>query len=214
MSMNHGYTELELDVLRELGNIGAGNAATALSSMLNQKVDMSVPHVRITSFDDAVNSFGGAEQLAAGVLLSFESETEDEAEKIRGMLLFIVDIASANDIVGMITGGFFVDDGSPDAEEMKRSALQEIGNIIGASYMNSISTLTGLTLNISIPFLAIDMVGAILSIPIAEFGALSDTVLFIEESFKGIEKDINSNMSLFADSESINKIMRKLGIEI
>ena len=207
------YTDIEIDVLRELGNIGAGNAATSLSTMLNATVDMAVPVVRITSFDDAVQSFGGAENLAAGVLLSFEGLEGVEKEEIKGMLLFIVDIESANDIVSMLTGGMY-EPGSPEFEEMKPSVLSEIGNIMGAAYINSIATLTGLALNISVPYLATDMVGAILSIPIAEFGALSDTVLFIEESFSGVGKDINSSMSLFAGSETIDIIMQKLGIEV
>jgi len=213
MSSKEAYTDIEIDVLRELGNIGAGNAATSLSTMLNATVDMAVPVVRITSFDDAVQSFGGAENLAAGVLLSFEGLEGVEKEEIKGMLLFIVDIESANDIVSMLTGGMY-EPGSPEFEEMKPSVLSEIGNIMGAAYINSIATLTGLALNISVPYLATDMVGAILSIPIAEFGALSDTVLFIEESFSGVGKDINSSMSLFAGSETIDIIMQKLGIEV
>ncbi|MBO4725827.1 MAG: chemotaxis protein CheC [Firmicutes bacterium] len=213
MSSKEAYTDIEIDVLRELGNIGAGNAATSLSTMLNATVDMAVPVVRITSFDDAVQSFGGAENLAAGVLLSFEGLEGVEKEEIKGMLLFIVDIESANDIVSMLTGGMY-EPGSPEFEEMKPSVLSEIGNIMGAAYINSIATLTGLALNISVPYLATDMVGAILSIPIAEFGALSDTVLFIEESFNGVGKDINSSMSLFAGSETIDIIMHKLGIEV
>jgi chemotaxis protein CheC len=212
-SNKEAYTDIEIDVLRELGNIGAGNAATSLSTMLNATVDMAVPVVRITSFDDAVESFGGAENLAAGVLLSFEGLEGVEKEEIKGMLLFIVDIESANDIVSMLTGGMY-EPGSPEFEEMKPSVLSEIGNIMGAAYINSIATLTGLALNISVPYLATDMVGAILSIPIAEFGALSDTVLFIEESFSGVGKDINSSMSLFAGSETIDVIMKKLGIEL
>ncbi len=208
------YTEMEIDVLRELGNIGAGNAATSLSSLLNEKVDMAVPNVRITSFDDAVKAFGGAEHLAAGVLLSFEGlEGNEESKDIRGMLLFIVEIESANDIVSMLTGGMY-EAGTPEFEEMKLSALQEIGNIMGAAYINSIATLTGLALNISVPYLAIDMVGAILSIPIAEFGAISDNVLFIEEGFIGQDKNINSSMSLFAGSETVDTIMKRLGIEV
>ena len=213
MSSKEAYTDIEIDVLRELGNIGAGNAATSLSTMLNATVDMAVPVVRITSFDDAVQSFGGAENLAAGVLLSFEGLEGVEKEEIKGMLLFIVDIESANDIVSMLTGGMY-EPGSPEFEEMKPSVLSEIGNIMGAAYINSIATLTGLALNISVPYLATDMVGASLSIPIAEFGALSDTVLFIEESFNGVGKDINSSMSLFAGSETIDIIMHKLGIEV
>ena len=213
MSSKEAYTDIEIDVLRELGNIGAGNAATSLSTMLNATVDMAVPVVRITSFDDAVQSFGGAENLAAGVLLSFEGLEGVEKEEIKGMLLFIVDIESANDIVSMLTGGMY-EPGSPEFEEMKPSVLSEIGNIMGAAYINSIATLTGLALNISVPYLATDMVGASLSIPSAEFGALSDTVLFIEESFNGVGKDINSSMSLFAGSETIDIIMHKLGIEV
>ena len=214
MSSKEAYTDIEIDVLRELGNIGAGNAATSLSTMLNQTIDMAVPVVRITSFDDAVQSFGGAENLVAGVLLSFEGlEGVEESEGIKGMLLFIIDIESADDIVTMLTRGMY-EPGSPEFEEMKPSVLSEIGNIMGAAYINSIATLTGLALNISVPYLSTDMVGAILSIPIAEFGALSDTVLFIEESFKGVGKDINSSMSLFAGSETIDIIMKKLGIEL
>ncbi len=196
--------ELQIDVLREIGNIGAGNAATALATMLDEKVDISVPKVRITDFDTAVNALGGAETLTVGVLVNFMGEAT-------GMIMFLLRMEDARNILQILVGGDPEESGELD--DLKLSAIKEIGNILGSSYINSIATLTGMSIQISIPYIAIDMAGALMSVPVIEFGSVGDKVMFIEESFIAEDNQLNSNVIMFAEMETIKTIMERLGIE-
>lgn len=98
--------------------------------------------------------------------------------------------------------------------ELKLSAIKEIGNILGSSYINAIATLTGLQINLSVPYIAIDMAGAIMSVPIIEFGSVGDKIMFIEEVFSGRENDLRSNVIMFAQIETLKLIMERLGLNL
>lgn len=206
--MLKNYDELndvQIDVLREIGNIGAGNAATALSTILDERVEISLPRVRITDFDTAVNALGGAETMTVGVLVNFSGEAN-------GMIMFLLNMEDAKAIMSIL----IQDEGDDNGQlsELKLSAIKEIGNILGSSYINSISTLTGLTITISIPYIAIDMAGALMSVPIIEFGSVGDKVMFIEECFSAEENNLTSNIIMFAEIETLKIIMERLGLGI
>lgn len=196
--------EMQIDMLREIGNIGAGNAATALATILDEKVDMSVPSVRITGFDEAVENLGGAESLTVAVLVNFGGDAN-------GMIMFLLNVEDAKSIMDILVGE---DDGEEGLSEMKISGIKEIGNILASSYVNAISALTGLTIEVSVPYVAIDMVGALMSVPIIEFGAIGDKLMFIEENFEGETNDLKSNMIMFAEINTLKTIMQKLGLEV
>jgi len=201
------YEELndeQIDLLREIGNIGAGNAATALATMLDEKVEMSIPKVTITGFNEAVHELGGAETMTVGVLVSFNGEAN-------GMIMFLLNMEDAKGIMNILVGE---DDDDGELTEMKLSAIKEIGNILSSTYINSIAALTGLTINVTVPYVAIDMVGAIMSVPIIEFGALGDKLMFIEENFFGESNHLKSNIIMFAEIETLKIIMQKLGLDL
>ncbi|KNZ42642.1 chemotaxis protein CheC [Acetobacterium bakii] len=205
--MFENYEELsaeQIDLLREIGNIGAGNAATALATMLDEKVDMTVPSVRITGFDEAVTSLGGAETMTVAVLVNFSGDAN-------GMIMFLLNVEDAKSIMDILIGE---DDGEEELSEMKISGIKEIGNILSSSYLNAISALTGLTIHVSVPYVAIDMVGALMSVPIIEFGAIGEKLMFIEENFLGETNELKSNMIMFAEIDTLKVIMQKLGLEI
>ena len=205
--MFENYEELndeQIDLLREIGNIGAGNAATALATMLDEKVEMSIPKVTITGFNEAVHELGGAETMTVGVLVSFNGEAN-------GMIMFLLNMEDAKGIMNILVGE---DDDDGELTEMKLSAIKEIGNILSSTYINSIAALTGLTINVTVPYVAIDMVGAIMSVPIIEFGALGDKLMFIEENFFGESNHLKSNIIMFAEIETLKIIMQKLGLDI
>lgn len=195
--------EMQIDMLREIGNIGAGNAATALATILDEKVDMSVPSVRITGFDEAVENLGGAETMTVAVLVNFSGDAH-------GMIMFLLNVEDAKSIMDILVG----EDDEEGLSEMKISGIKEIGNILASSYVNAISALTGLTIEVSVPYVAIDMVGALMSVPIIEFGAIGDKLMFIEENFEGETNDLKSNMIMFAEINTLKTIMQKLGLEI
>ena len=188
------------DVLKELGNIGAGNATTALASLLQCKVDMKVPQVRVLDFKDVGTLLGGEEQEMAGAYLAVEGD-------ITGSILFLVKKEIALHLVKKLMG----DMASDQFGEMEVSAFKEISNIITGSYLNALSTLTNLCIYPSIPDLAIDMAGAILSVPAIEFGIMGDKILLIQSQISD-DIDIDGFFIMIPDMESYEKILRALGI--
>lgn len=192
------------DVLRELGNIGAGNATTALSQMLNTKVDMSIPKVELLEFKNLADMVGGAETVVSGILLMLEGD-------IDGMMMFMLDRVSARHLVSMLMGTELPE--SEDFSELEISALKEIGNIISGAYLSSLSSLTNLKIISSIPYLSIDMAGAILSVPAIEFGKVGDKALLIESQFgENSENSINGYFIMIPTVESYSRIMTSLGM--
>lgn len=190
------------DVLREIGNIGAGNATTALAQMLNTKVDMLVPKVSLLDFKDVGSAMGGEEQIMAGIYQVVEGD-------ISGSIMFLLEEKSARELVGKLMGCEPPED--DNFTEMEFSALKEIGNIITGSYLSSLSTLTQLKIIASIPDISIDMAGAILSVPAIEFGTLGDKILLIATEFTDDVK-LEGYFVLVPDLESYDKILSSLGM--
>ena len=155
MSLEH-VTNNYLDVLREIGNIGAGNAMSALSQMLQSKVDMQVPQVRLLEFSEVGAMVGGEEQLMVGVLLGVEGD-------ITGSIMFLVELHAAKELVKKIMMGY--ESGLEGLDEMETSAMMELSNIITGAYLNSLATMTNLRIYPTPPSLTVDMAGAILSVP-------------------------------------------------
>lgn len=199
--LNHVSQEY-FDVLKELGNIGAGNATTALAQMLQCKVDMKVPQVQLLEFKDVGAAIGGEEQIMAGIYLLVEGD-------ISGSIMFLLEEKAAHSLVAKLMG--FDSDSNGEFTEMGLSALKEIGNIITGAYLNSLSTLTNLKIIPSVPDLSIDMAGAILSVPAIEFGEVGDNILMIQTQFTD-EIDLDGYFILVPDLESYDKIMHSLGL--
>ncbi|KPU28194.1 chemotaxis protein CheY [Caloranaerobacter sp. TR13] len=191
-----------LDVLKEIGNIGSGNAATALSSIINKKIDMNVPQVKILDFDEVANVLGGAEKPVAGIYFEMNGD-------IKGNIMFILDIDSARCLLNLL---FKNNNESREFTDMDMSALSEVGNILAASYINSLSMLSNMVLKISVPSIAIDMAGAILSVPAIQFGYISDKVLFIETQFKEGNNLVTGNLFLIPELDSFETMLKKLGV--
>lgn len=189
------------DILKELGNIGAGNATTALAQMLQCKVDMSVPQVNLLEFKELGAVMGGEEQIMAGIYLGVEGD-------ITGSIMFLLEKNSAKHLVAKLMG--MASEGE-DFSEMEFSALKEVGNIITGAYLNSLSTLTNLVIYPSIPDLTVDMAGAILSVPAIEFGALGDRILLIQTQFFD-EVAIDGYFILIPDLDSYGRILSALGM--
>ena len=189
------------DVLKEIGNIGAGNATTALAQMLQCKVDMKVPQVKLLDFNEVGMLMGGEEQIMAGIYLCVEGD-------ITGSIMFLLKKDAAKHLVSKLMG---MDLPGEDLDEIGTSALKEIGNIITGAYLNSLSTLTNLKIYPSVPDLTIDMAGAILSVPAIEFGTLGDKILLIQTQFTD-DCELDGFFILVPDLESYGKILGALGI--
>lgn len=196
--------DVHIDVLREIGNIGSGNAASALSSMLTTPVNISVPIVRILDYEQVVNEMGGPEDMIVGLLLKIDGD-------VRGMIMFLLHQNFANAMVGALVGEQV---SVADMDEMGYSALQEVANIMAASYINAISAMTGLTINLSVPAMSVDMLGAILSVPAIHYANISDKIIFIQDEFSGESLHAPNHILLIPDVDSLDKIMTHLGIEL
>lgn len=195
---------IHFDILMELGNIGAGNAVTALSKMIDGKVDMNIPKVKLLEFKETAEILGDPEDLVFGILVNLSGD-------INGMMMFLVKVASAKALIKYLMGGEFKE--GKDFSDMDLSALKEVGNILSSSYLSALSTMTGKMVKPSVPFLAKDMAGAILSVPAIEFGKMADKVLFIESVFRTDDEEVSGYFILMPDLKSFKILLTSLGVE-
>ncbi|KUO76125.1 MAG: CheY-P-specific phosphatase CheC [Clostridia bacterium BRH_c25] len=193
---------LQIDVMREIGNIGAGNAATALSKMISKRIDMDVPKVNILEFRNVAELVGGPEVEVIGIYFKVNGD-------ITGSIMFLLDKKSAKLLTNLLMSR--IDEGD-SLDEMDFSALQEVGNILSGSYLSSLATLTGLNLAVSVPSLAMDMAGAILSVPVILFGQVGDKVMLIETDFSEGTNHVKGNFFLIPDEDSFEILLRSLGV--
>ncbi|OXM84690.1 chemotaxis protein CheC [Paenibacillus rigui] len=203
MDAFHQFADFQMDVLKEVGNIGAGHAATALSKLLDKPVDMLVPKVRVVGFEEIADSVGGAEQVVIAIFLRVEGETP-------GNLFFILTLESAKKLLRNMVGIEVVDD--EHYSDMEISALNEIGNILAGSYLSSLADFTQLYMSPTVPSLAMDMAGAILSYGLLQFGQMGDHALLIDTKFLDGTEEVEGHFFLIPDPESFDKIFVALGV--
>lgn len=200
-------TEYEFDILKELSNIGTGNAATAVATIMDGRIDIKVPVIKFLNFKDTADIVGGAENEVIAILVTLSDD-------IDGMMMFVIDKHSARVIVNHMLQKQDTE-GSCDSREfneMELSALNEFGNMIAGAYLSAIAKLTGLKCSPSVPSLADDMAGAVLSVPAIEFGKVSDRVLLIQSLFEYYEKEVEGFFILVPTLEAFEKIFAKLGL--
>lgn len=193
----------KLDVLREIGNIGAGNAATALATLLSDKISMSVPILNIVDIKDVAATLGGPENPVVGILITM-------SEDIKGIIMLVFEEKSLNVVLQTLLNKNI--DSLNNMSEMELSVFMEVGNIMCGSYLNSLSQLTGLNINLSPPDICADMAGAIMSVPASIFGMTGDKVLMIQEDFIGEER-ITSHLIMIPEIDSLNLMFKSLGVE-
>lgn len=195
--------QIQLDALREIGNIGSGNAATALSVMLSRPVNIAVPKIKLLDLEEVTRELGGPEEMIVGSLLEISDE-------VNGIIMFLMQKSLATMTMGVLLGNELED--MSDAGLMEFSAISEVANILSASYITAISSLTGLKINLSPPTTCIDMAGAILSVPAIHYGTVSDKIIFIQDDFISDNQSASGQILMFPDVESLNRIMENLGI--
>jgi chemotaxis protein CheC len=199
----NGLGPYKLDVLKEVGNIGAGNAATALSRLLDKPVDMAVPKVSLLPFEDIAEIVGGAEQTVIAVFLRVEGDAP-------GNMFFIIEEPSAKRMMHRLLSLEIRE--QEGYSEMELSALCEIGNILAGSYLSSLADFTNLSMLPTVPSVALDMAGAILSYGLLQFGEMGDSALLIETAFLEGRDMLEGHFFLIPDPGSFNKIFQALGV--
>ena len=197
-------TSEKIDVLREIGNIGAGNATTALSVLLHNDLRMEMPIVKVMNFDDIADLVGGGETIVSAVLTHFNGD-------VSGMILFILELEEAKNLTGSMLNRTY-DEGFAGFDDMDRSALKEVGNILMSSYLSSIGTLTNLNVRTEPPAICVDMAGSVLDLPLIELGQIGDDALIIDSKFLDKDEPIDGFLLFVADEDSYDHIFNALGI--
>ncbi len=194
----------QMDALREIGNVGAGNSATALSQIINRRIEMNVPEVSIVPLGDVPDLVGGPDSMVVGVFLRVYGQAPSN-------ILFLLPKDSAFYLVDMLMGK---DHGATQKLDfMDESALMEIGNILAGAYLNALFNFTNISLLPSIPALAMDMAGAILSVVLIQLGQMGDHALVIETEFKAEDEGIKGHFFLVPDPGSLETILSAVGVE-
>ena len=202
----HSYKELDelqLDALKEIGSIGAGNAATALSSMIGKSVRIDSPQVRIMEYNEAIEWMGGPELITAGVLVKMSGQ-------LKGILLSLQQMEFV-DLICEALLGHGADDYS-QLGPLEHSALTEVGNIMINAYITALCGLTGMDAKLTVPDFCVDMQGAIIAVPLAEYGGQSDYLMTIGGDFILNGKKMPCRLLLSPELNSLNTLMRKLGL--
>ena len=194
---------LELDTIREMGSIGMGNAATALSSMLGCEVRIDLPEVRIMGYNEAIDWIGGPEVITAGVLVHMSGE-------LNGIMLSVQQMEFVNLVLERMIGQTV--ENYEQLTELDNSALVEVGNIMISTFINALCSLADISTRLTVPAFAVDMQGAILTVPMAEFGGQSDYIMTIGANFICGGQEVPSRLLLSPDIRSLNFLLKKLGV--
>jgi len=193
----------ELDVMKEIGSIGTGHAATALSKLLQREVRITIPKVQILDFDGAVKRIGKEEEIIGATLVQMSGDLD-------GLMLFLYDKRFARKMLKKLLQTEYKDFDAMD--DMAFSALKEVGNIIICSYINAFSQLVHVDLHLSVPSSTVNMLGGILTVPMVEFGYETDKLMYCNADFLVDGKSIPSWLLMLPDIDSLNTILGKLGV--
>ncbi|WP_295748517.1 chemotaxis protein CheC [uncultured Oscillibacter sp.] len=196
-------SSLELDTLKEIGSIGTGNAATSLSALIGMPVRIQQPEVRIMGYNEAIEWIGGPEEITAGVLVGMSGQ-------LSGIMLSVQQLEFVNLVLESMMDHSITD--YTELGELESSALTEVGNIMISTFINALSGLAGLDIELTVPAFTVDMQGAIIAVPMAEYGGQSNYIMTIGGDFICNGKEIPCRLLLSPDIRSLNFLLRKLGV--
>ena len=204
MNDEFNLSPIQLDALREIGNVGAGNSATALSQIINKRIDMNVPKVALVPIESVPDLVGGPDAIVVGVFLRIYGRAP-------GNVLFLLPQKSAFYLVDTLMGR---EHGTTKTLDfMDESALMEIGNILSGAYLNAFFNFTHISMLPSIPALAMDMAGAILNIILVQLGQMGDQAMVIETQFLAEDDGISGHFFLVPDPGSLGTLIKAVGVE-
>jgi chemotaxis protein CheC len=191
------FSETQLDALRELANIASGTAATALSQMLGREVELNVPRAMALPLADAVDAAGSPEDVVTGIVLQIEGDLD-------ALVLLVVPIDAAAILCQLL--------GVEPGSEVGDSALSEIGNILGTSYLNALAAMTGLGMMPSPPHLATDLLGAIVASVLAQTAGAEDVVLVLDSELDVADQPCSLSFMLLPASGRADDLLAPLGL--
>ena len=194
---------LAIDCLQEMGNIGSGNAASSLSAMLGKTVTMHVPKISVLDYQSVIDVMGGPEKIITAILVLFKGD-------IKGMMMFLLENAFDEIVVNTFMGKQNIDVTKMD--EADSSAVKEMGNIMAGAYLSALAAMAEFTVEMDPPSMTVDMMGAVMNAPMVSLHEVGDKVLFIDEGFKIDNVEINADIILVPEMESLDILMKKLGV--
>jgi chemotaxis protein CheC len=192
------FTTFQLDALRELANIGSGTAGTALSQMLGRSVDISVPNAFVLPLAEAVDAVGAAEEDVTGVVIPLQGELD-------AVVLLVFPVSDAATLCGLL--------GVEAGTEVGLSALSEIGNILGASYVGAIAAMTGLELDLTPPQTVTDMLAAIVSTVLASRAAETDTAMILDSELQVEGEACSLGFMLLPAAGEVQEMLKRMGVD-
>lgn len=203
-------SNMQKDVLREIGNIGAGNAATSMSQLIDKHVLMEVPSVKVVTINEMMELIGGPEKLIVAIFFRIKGE-------VPGTVYFILTIEEAEYLVKQMMmqddAKLLIDD---EPNELALSALQEVANIMTGSYLSALSDFTNLKMTTSVPYLSIDMAGATLVTGMIELARITDYAIIIDTKINSMSDEndnVRGHFLLVPDPDSIDQLFASLGID-
>jgi len=191
------FSETQLDALRELANIASGTAATALSQMLGREVELNVPRALALPLADAVDAAGAPDDVITGIVLQLEGDLD-------ALVLLLVPTDDAAILCQLL--------GVEPGSEVGDSALSEIGNILGTSYLNALAAMTGLAMMPSPPHLATDLLGAIVASVLAQAAGADDIVLVLDSELDVADQPCSLSFMLLPASGRADDLLAPLGL--
>lgn len=194
-----------IDILQEVGNIGIGNAATALAEFLNTKVNVAVPRASLVPVEEVFDHIGGVEEIVAAVLLRVEGD-------LSGTVLFVFSEGSVLKLISQLLNqpvGSIEEIGG-----MEKSVLMEVGNILTSSFLNAISMMSNLTIIPAVPLFTFDMLGSIISSSLLGTGMMEDQVLLIETKLAQEGDEVTGNLLFFFDVGTLNSLLDSLQVQL
>jgi chemotaxis protein CheC len=195
--------ERELDALREVANIGAGHAATALSQMVDCRVMISVPKITVAALEHLPNLHGNADDDVAAVLMHMLGD-------LTGRTLLLLPKDNARLLCDLLLRQ---EPGTTESfEELQRSALKEAGNILAGAHMGALSDFMGMMLLPSVPSLVVDRAGVVLTTTQLGFGRSQDCVFCVETdfNFEQADQSLKGHFLLFPDESSLRAILEAI----
>ncbi len=195
--------EMSQDILKELGNIGTGNAITSLSGMVGFTFDVELPQVELVEYRDVPELLGGAEVFETGIMLEISGD-------LSGIFMFLLDEEFTKSVLNALLGEEVRDLTAMD--EMCRSAVCEVGNVVCCAYINALARLMNVKIHVSVPSICSDMAGAILSVPMIHFVNVSEELLMIKNKFSAEQLSFTSHVLFLPELESLDKILKVLGV--
>lgn len=207
--MDNEFTHFENDVLREIGNIGAGNATTSMAELMNQEVTMEVPYVQLLTINDIVNIVGGPEEVLVTTFFKVEGD-------ITGTVYFLLSMEEAS----MIARQLLQDDtikisATQQMDEMVLSVLKEVANIVVGAYISALADFSNIKINTTVPFISIDMAAATLVTGLIELSHVSDHSIMIGTRFSGdgAKENAQGHFLLVPDIDSFPTLFTALGVD-